>query len=408
MSKTSRVVVLPLLALALASCAREAPTSFRRVTATEISPLPPGQVPPLPSGARALVAEFDGTIRLLGASLPADLPAGATAELTLVFEVLAPIARMPKIFVHGRVPGAEVNQLGADHAALSGRTMEGGFLPGDILEDRFRVTVPAIFPGQEIELFIGLYEGKNRWAVTKGADDGDDRVSLARVPVPGGLPSRPTLQVPLRRAPIAIDGRLEETDWAQAPRAGPFLAWDGVRPLRNRTWVRALWDDENLYVAFECEDSDVHTPYTERDDPLYESEAVEVFLDADGDGDEYVELQAAPNDVHFDAAFRGGRRKNFETTYNVAFETRTHIDGTFNDGSDTDRGFVSEWRIPLEEIRDLPGKPAPGTRWRANFFRLDRRRSNGRVTGSEASAWSSPLSGDFHHLARFGDLVFSP
>ena len=49
-----------------------------------------------------------------------------------------------------------------------------------------------------------------------------------------------------------------------------------------------------------------------------------------------------------------------------------------------------------------------GASWKVNLFRLERVRSpdKSRVVKSEASAWSTPLSGDFHNLDRFATITF--
>lgn len=394
-------------ALALGTACDDAPSKERHlVTAKAVTRLEPAADPIVEAGGRRLEATFDRRMRLVGVRAPDEVQVGERAAFTLYFEVLGEVLSDPKVFVHGRVPGAELNQLQADHELVGGTRPPSEWGKGDILVDAFTVAVPRNFPGERLELFAGLYEGKERWRVTSGEHDGSNRVRVASVPVKGGAPSEMRMNVVRRRGPIRVDGVLDEADWARAERAGPFIAHDGRRKIKNQTFVRALWDDEYLYVAFECDDDDIHTPYTKRDDPLYESEVVEVFLDADGDKDVYVELQAAPNDVHFDAAFAGGRRKNFDTKYDVGFETKAKLRGTLNDDSDVDEGWVSEWRIPIAQIRDVPGPIGVGVEWKANFFRLDRRRREGRVVGTEASAWSSPLSGDFHNLDRFGTLVF--
>ena len=67
---------------------------------------------------------------------------------------------------------------------------------------------------------------------------------------------------------------------------------------------------------------------------------------------------------------------------------------------------MSEWRIPIGELKDIPAPPAPGATWKINLFRLDRIRRGDKVIKNEASAWSTPLSGDFHNLDRFGTLQF--
>jgi len=402
-----KIHTLFLIAALSLGCQDTAPQRRNLVTADGFSELAPGADPVADRGARPVKATFDGRLRLLGVQAPPQVTAGKTAQVTLIFEVLNDVLTDPKIFVHGHAPSAEVNQVGADHKPLGGKHPPTEWRRGDILIDTFDLRVPAAFPGKELLLHIGLYEGNDRWKVSKGEADADNRVLAARLQVEGGAAGPPEMTAYKRTSPIQLDGVLDEATWQKASRQGPFISYDGKRRIRNNTWVRVAWDEENLWVAFECDDTDIHTPYDKRDDPLYESEVVEIFIDADGDKDEYVELQAAPNDVHFDAAFKGGRRKNFDTSYDVNFETKTKLDGTFRDSSDTDKGWVSEWRIPIAELRDVPNPPAPGVAWQVNFFRLDRLRRGEKVIGSEAAAWSSPLSGDFHNLDRFGTLRFS-
>jgi hypothetical protein len=398
---------LSLIAIAACSDAKAPPAKRNLVTAEGVTPLVAGADPVADRGGQALSATFDGKLKLLGMQAPAQIEVGEVSRLTLLFEVIGDVHSNPKVFVHGRAPGAEVNQVGADHQPLAGKQPPTAWQRGDVLVDTFDLRVPPAFPGETIVLHAGLYEGNDRWRVTDGEHDGDNRVEIGRLKVAGGVGGPPTMIAHKRAGELKIDGVLDEPAWQKAERAGPFIAYDGKRRIRNATHVRVLWDEDHLWVGFECDDVDIHTPYKERDDPLYESEAVEVFIDADGDKDEYVELQAAANDVHFDAAFKGGRRKNFDTSYNVSYETKAKLDGTFNDDSDRDKGWVSEWRIPIAELRDVPAKPSVGGEWKVNFFRLERVRRNGKVVGAEASAWSSPLSGDFHNLDRFGTLKFA-
>jgi hypothetical protein len=354
-------------------------------------------------------ATFDSALKLVGVRAPDRLKAGEPAAITLFVEVQKNVFEPDlKVFVHGQVPGAELNQLGADHKPLGGAVAPAEWNVGDVVEDAFTLTIPPNFPGEVLEVFGGFYAGKRRFQVSpKGAHDGKHRVLLARIKVEGSLSKKPSAQIFRRQGKVLIDGKLDEADWGQAQVLGPFISYDGRSRIKNSTVARIFWDVDHLYVGFECKDADIHTPYTKRDDPLYNSEAVEIFIDADGDKDEYVELQAAPNGIRFDAAFKGGRRKNFETAYNVDYEVKNTLDGTFNDPSDRDRGWISEWKIPIAQLRDVPGPVAAGTQWQINLFRLDRIRRGNKVVGSEASAWSSPLSGDFHNLDRFGTVTFA-
>lgn len=388
----------------LVGCARPAPTSGELLTREGVKPLPKNLDALIED--RSLQMTFHGALQMRGVTIPTKVKRGETVNARMYFQVIEQLSGNPKIFVHGQLPGAERNQIGADHAPTTKGVSPMDWRVGDVIEDQFSFQVPADFPADRLLLMVGLYEGKKRYAVSGGPHDGKNRVRLAELQIIDGPPSFPVAKAMKVNDKMIIDGKMDEAVWSQTQRLGPFIRHDGKRGLRNPTYARIAWSPEYLYVFFECADTDIHTPYSKRDDPLYESEAVEIFIDADGDQDVYVELQAAPNDAHFDAAFKGGRRKNFETAYNVNYESKAVLTGTLNDPSDQDEGWTSEWKIPVKELRDVPFPIEDGATWKINLFRLDRIRRGDRVVGSEASAWSSPYSGDFHNLNRFGTLQF--
>ena len=302
---------------------------------------------------------------------------------------------------------AEQNQVSADHALPAAKKSHPKIQNGDYIEDRFTIKVPAFFVGDSLQLYTGIYTGKKRFPVTpKSAHDGKNRIPFATLKVGGAKTSLPTAQIPKANGAITIDGKLDEPAWENAISLTPFILYHGKSAAKQQTLVKATWTSDFLYLAFESLDKDIHTPYTKRDDPIYESEAVEIFIDADGDQDDYVELQAAPNEVQFDASFKGGRRKNFNTDYNSSYLVKNTVEGTLNKAGDQDVKWISEWQIPVKDLVDADKQIKTGAKWRVNLFRLDRIRRNGKVVRSEASAWSSPLSGDFHNIARMGTFEF--
>ena len=103
------------------------------------------------------------------------------------------------------------------------------------------------------------------------------------------------------RHPIRIDGRLNEATWGKTNEVGPFQLYDGTETAQLRTQAKMIWDEKKLYVAFVCEDPDIWATVRERDQDLYEEEVVEVFIDADGDGKTYVEIEVNPLGTLFDA-----------------------------------------------------------------------------------------------------------
>ena len=72
----------------------------------------------------------------------------------------------------------------------------------------------------------------------------------------------------------------------------------GQAPLP--TQVKLLWKSDTLYIRFVCVATEVYSPYTRHDDPLYKGDVAEVFLDAIGDGRQWIELEVSPQNVVFD------------------------------------------------------------------------------------------------------------
>jgi hypothetical protein len=197
--------------------------------------------------------------------------------------------------------------------------------------------------------------------------------------------------------PIEVDGVLSEAAWDRAERAGPFVRSTDGKRAAAATEARLLWDDDALYVAFQCEDADVSTPFARDDQPLYTSNVVEIFLNPSGDLAHYVEIEVAPSNALFDASFTG-RRAGMDLAWSSRARHAVHVDGTLNDPSDKDRGWTVELAIPFAS---LPGAPRPrrGDQWRFNLYRL-------RQPPGEGQAYSPPMVGDFHAVDRFATLRF--
>lgn len=210
-----------------------------------------------------------------------------------------------------------------------------------------------------------------------------------------------TIQLPRMAKRPLIDGRLDEPAWKHSATTGPFARFDGKAAASQRTEARLGWDDENLYLAYECEDRDIVDKYKHRDDPLYLQEAVELFLDPDSDQKDYMEFEVSPAGVLFDASF-SARRQGMKSSFNPDVHLSVIIDGTHNKSDDIDKSWTVEMQIPFDQMTGRGRRPPRAEDcWRMNMFRLDK--SNG---SGEASAWR-PTRGDFHDLAAFGRICFA-
>ncbi len=56
--------------------------------------------------------------------------------------------------------------------------------------------------------------------------------------------------------PPVIDGKLDEDCWSQANVTTDFTDYRIEQPAKEQTFVRVLYDDENIYIAFECIEPD--------------------------------------------------------------------------------------------------------------------------------------------------------
>jgi hypothetical protein len=214
---------------------------------------------------------------------------------------------------------------------------------------------------------------------------------------------RPTYVCYRTAEPIHIDGRLDEPIWARTPAVTAFLRPEGL-PAQLQTEAKLLWDAHFLYVAFRCPDPDVWAYHTHRDDPVYEAEAVEVFLDPDGDQKNYYEFEVNALNCVWDGWIRRARKDYDAARWNCAgLKTAVAIQGTLNRRDDQDQGWTAEWAIPFQALQERNVPPRDGTRWRINLCRIE-------STGPqpEFSSWAAPFSvyANFHTTDRYGEITF--
>ena len=218
-------------------------------------------------------------------------------------------------------------------------------------------------------------------------------------------PATPRYEVKRATSAITIDGRLDEPTWtaASAPVTLQFL-WDEQTGAKQQTRARVVWNDEALYIGYDADDADITAQYTERDDPTYRDDAVEIFINPRPDQTGvYYGFEWNARGVMYDYLNYNSRTlfKHFDAR---GVEVATALRGTLNERSDTDNGWSLEAKIPWANFETLsPRPPAAGTVWKANFNRWD-----GVAPDRRMSIWSDPQNETSwpHVPERFGELVF--
>jgi len=202
--------------------------------------------------------------------------------------------------------------------------------------------------------------------------------------------------------PITIDGVLDEPSWKAAAGTGPFRLNEGSGSPRSKVEAKILWDETNLYVAFQCEDTDIYATMKKRDQHLWEEEVVEIFIDPDGDQRDYIELEINPLGTFLDLFVLTPVVPIPYESYNIPARWAVRVDGTVNNSSDKDRGWTVELSMPLQEAVTAPNiPPKEGDKWRLNLYRIEQR------PVAENAAWSPTLTPSYHTPARFGEISFS-
>ena len=213
-------------------------------------------------------------------------------------------------------------------------------------------------------------------------------------PPPGdATPKKPafpqkTYECAFAKAPIKLDGKLDDEAWKSARWSDEFVDIQGpeLPAPRYRTRMKMLWDDTYLYIAAEMEEPHVWASLKNHDDIVFRDNDFEVFIDPDGDTREYYELEANAFGTIFDLyLYRRYKEEGpAEHGWNCeGLKTAIHIDGTLNDPTDTDKGWSLEWAIPwssltppkwerpsFTEAARAAAVPKPGDEWRINFSRV--------------------------------------
>ena len=177
---------------------------------------------------------------------------------------------------------------------------------------------------------------------------------------------------------ILIDGKLENA-WENAPYTSLFVDIEGdKKPLPyQHTRAKMLWDQTHLYIAAVIEEEHIWAYQTKKDQIVYLENDFEVFIDPDGDTENYYELEinAANNifDLFLPKTYRNGGRAKLDWDID-GLQSAVSIDGTLNDASDKDKQWILEIAIPFKSLSttDVPAiQPVAGDAWRINFSRVN-------------------------------------
>lgn len=219
-----------------------------------------------------------------------------------------------------------------------------------------------------------------------------------------------------------IDGKLDDPAWQQAAWTEDFGDIQGeARPApRFRTRAKMTWDDQYFYVAARLEEPHVWGTLTKHDSVIFQDNDFEIFIDPDGDNQQYLELEINALNTEWDLrlgkAYRDGGPALNEWEV-PGLKTAVAVEGTLNDPTDQDTAWTVEWAIPWKVLAEFAGRACPprsGDMWRVNFSRVEWRHTidkDGKykkIPGfpEENWVWSPQGRIDMHRPELWGHVKF--
>ncbi|WP_036601366.1 carbohydrate-binding family 9-like protein [Olivibacter sitiensis] len=234
----------------------------------------------------------------------------------------------------------------------------------------------------------------------------------------------PLYQVNKTSDTLVIDGRADEEAWLSAPFIDSFGdIVDHSRDAGLKTRVKMLWDERFVYVYAELKEKDIWATFRQFDSSIFHENAFELFIDADGDGQQYVELQINALGTIWDLFMtkpyrdRGVNVRDWDIK---GLKQAVSLSGTLNDPSDRDTCWSIELAIPVSAVVfNQKYVLVEGSMWRMNFSRVQwdigvveqeykkNRDSLGNVIDAKYSVWSPQGVVNLHMPERWGYVVFA-
>jgi hypothetical protein len=179
------------------------------------------------------------------------------------------------------------------------------------------------------------------------------------------------------------------------------LSKDKDTGVGYQTKVKMLYSDSGIYCLYYCEDKKITATMKEDFFDLWHEDVVEAFFWTDESAPIYFEYELSPLNYelpilvpNLNGKFLGWRPWHYEGGRRTRHAT--HI----NKSADAVTSWTAEFFIPyslLAPLNNVP--PGKGTRWRANFYRID--------YDSGKSSWQwQKVNKSFHDYELFGHLLF--
>ena len=205
--------------------------------------------------------------------------------------------------------------------------------------------------------------------------------------------------------PPQIDGNVDEHVWERAVAISQLhdIQGEGFPKPSLPTEIRMLWDSTYLYVAARLVEPYIEATLATHDDIVWHENDFEVFLDPDGDGLGYFEIEinalGTLLDLQMSQPYRSGG--HFFTAWNCpGIRRAVKLEGTLSDSTQRDTAWTIEMAIPHRALAvDFNDALEQSRVWRMNFSRVEWLHRQG---PEENWVWAPTGVVDIHMPERWG------
>jgi hypothetical protein len=385
--------------------------------------------------AHKLDVNFENKVHLIGYVFsPEQAKPGAEVKLTYYWRCDDTLEDGWMLFTHTKDEGSgkmgNLDFVGPLREQKNNHQMLGPerWERGKVYVDEQTYKVPDDVSGAEVTIFTGIWKGDARLRIISGPNDGDNSAIVGKIKT-GVAPKAPEQHTevvpaltPMKLASndkITVDGKGGEAEWGGAASTGPFVDVGSGKPNPGSPVngsAKLLWDDKNLYVLVQVQETDFYTGFTDaKSQPgdytaagqpkLWTKDTIEMMVDTEPTGGNvnYYELQINPQNKVFKSQFdtlqqpSGGPNGPFG---HEDWDPKLKSAVTIQKGPDgKPTGYTVEAAIPWAGYSKAANHPPKaGETWRVNFYAM---KNNGGV------AWSPILGkGNFHNATRFGKITW--